>query len=207
MGKVVLSKLVGMDTGHRGQVIDCGQGDQAAFVNYRVKQVTTVVGSVSVRRMMARVGAKESFDEGREDLEALANVIVTAKDVERVSEEIGAKIDVDTCRETIPDNVVPFLPINGRLYIGIDGTGVPVVKRETFGRVGKGSDGIAKTREAKLGAIFTQAGTDKNGHPVRDENTTTYVGAIETSEEFSKRIYAEAVRRGLHRATELVKLF
>ena len=40
---------------------------------------------------MARVGAKESFDEGRQDLEELAGVRVTPKEVERVSEAIGAR--------------------------------------------------------------------------------------------------------------------
>lgn len=43
-------------------------------------------------------------------------------------------------------------------------------------------------------------GVDEDGYPVRDEDSTTYVGAIETAEECGKRIYAEALRRGLHRA-------
>ena len=36
---------------------------------------------------MARVGAKESFENGKLDLEELAGVRVTAKEVERVSEK------------------------------------------------------------------------------------------------------------------------
>ena len=35
--------------------------------------------SPGIRRMIARVGAKESFDEGRQDLEELAGVRVTTK--------------------------------------------------------------------------------------------------------------------------------
>jgi hypothetical protein len=61
----------------------------------------------------------------------------------------------------------------------MDGTGVPVVKRETSDRRGK-DGGQAKTREAKLGCIFTQTGVDKEGRPIRDELSTSYVGAIET---------------------------
>ena len=33
--------------------------------------------------------------------------------------------------------------------------------------------------------------------PIRDENSTSYVGAIERADEFGKRIYGEAMRRGL----------
>ena len=42
------------------------------------------------------------------------------------------------------------------LYVSYDGTGVPVVPWETVGRKGKQKDGTCKTREAKLGCVFTQ---------------------------------------------------
>ena len=92
------------------------------------------------------------------------------------------------------------------MYIAIDGTGVPVVPRETVGRAGKDETGRAKTREVKLGCVFTQTSVDNKGRPLRDEESTTYVGAIETADDFGKRIYAEAVRRGLHRASRVVLL-
>jgi hypothetical protein len=88
----------------------------------------------------------------------------------------------------------------------MDGTGVPVVPRETEGRRGKDASGKAKTREAKLGCVFTQTQQDAEGYPVRDEGSTTYVGAIETAEDFGPRIYAEAVRRGLRQAQKVIVL-
>jgi len=90
------------------------------------------------------------------------------------------------------------------LDIAIDGTGVPVVARETEGRKGKQNPERAKTREAKLGGVFTQTRLDDQGHPRGDEQSTTYVGAIETAEQFWPRIYAEAVRRGLKRAGRVI---
>jgi hypothetical protein len=42
---------------------------------------------------------------------------------------------------------------------------------------------------------------DQEGCAVRDPDSTTYVGAIETAEEFGKRIYLEAWKRGWSRAT------
>ncbi len=165
--------------------------------------------SPGVRRMMARVGAKESFDAGREDLEALAGVVVTSKEVERTSEAIGHQMEVTAVREreqVMEGKIIPFSPAVPHLYIAMDGTGVPSVPSETQGRKGKDETGISKTREAKLGAIFTQTKVNAEGFAVRDEDSTTYVGAIETAEEFGKRIYAEAVRRGLKRARKVILL-
>ena len=89
------------------------------------------------------------------------------------------------------------LPI---LYVEMDGTGVPVVKKELEGRSGRIEGQPAHTREAKLGSIFTQATWDEEGYAIRDPDSTTYTGAIETAAEFGKRIYLEAWKRGWSRA-------
>jgi hypothetical protein len=62
----------------------------------------------------------------------------------------------------------------------------------------------AHTREVKLGCVFTQTRWDKKGYPIRDPDSTTYTGAIETAEEFGKRIYLEAWKRGWSRAQKRV---
>ena len=90
------------------------------------------------------------------------------------------------------------------LYIEYDGTGIPMVPWELKGRKGKQQDGSAKTREAKLGCVFTQTSFDDKGRPIRDRGSTSFVGAIETAEAFGWRIYAEAVRRGLFDARRVV---
>ena len=90
------------------------------------------------------------------------------------------------------------------LYVQMDGTGVPVVKKETVGRQGKTDGQPAHTREAKLGCVFTQTAWDEEGYPIRDPDSTTYTGAIETAEEFGKRIYLEAWKRGWSRAEKKV---
>jgi hypothetical protein len=87
------------------------------------------------------------------------------------------------------------------LYVQMDGTQVFVVKSETEGRAGRAPGQPARTRECKLGCVFTQTGVDVQGRPVRDEGSTTYVGAIETAEDFGLRIYTEAYNRGWDRAT------
>jgi len=77
-------------------------------------------------------------------------------------------------------------------------------RRKTEGRMGKIEGQSARTREAKLGCVFTQTSTDDQGRPVRDEDSTTYTGAIETAELFGRRLYAEAHHRGWNRAKRKV---
>jgi hypothetical protein len=92
------------------------------------------------------------------------------------------------------------------MYVSYDGTGIPMIPAALAGHPGKQPDGTAKTREVKLGCVFTQTTTDEEGFPRRDPDSTTFVGAIETAEEFGWRIYAEAVRRGLRQALKVVVL-
>ena len=170
--------------------------------------VTGTELSPGVRRMLAVVGSETSFDQGREQLELLAALEVTAKAVERHAEAIGADVAAQEQAEIrrakqleLPEVCVPAVPV---FYIEMDGTGVPVVKAETEGRAGKTEGQPAHTREAKLGCVFTQTATDKKSRPVRDENSTSYVAAIETAEEFGLRLYTEAWRRGWSRAQKKV---
>ena len=86
------------------------------------------------------------------------------------------------------------------LYVQMDGTGVPVVKKETVGRQGKIEGQPAHTRQVKLGCVFTQTTWDQRGYPIRAPDSTTYTGAIETAEEFGKRLFLEAWTRGWSRA-------
>jgi len=164
--------------------------------------------SSGVRRMMGKVGAYRPFAQGQEDLEELAGIRVSAKEVERVSERVGAQMEAFYAAEGEAAGAEKAVPTKSipRMYICMDGSGVPVVKKETAGRAGKGEDGQAKTREAKLGCIFTQTGLDEEDRPVRDEESTSYTGAIEPVEAFSQRIYQEAQRRGLDWAQEVCVL-
>ena len=160
--------------------------------------------SPGVRRMQAAVGQQAPFDHGRQQLKLLANLEISTKAVERIAEAIGediaAREQVEIHRAMqldLPIVIGKPVPI---LYVQMDGTGVPVVKKETVGRAGKTGGQPAHTREAKLGCVFTQTTWDGEGYAIRDPDSTTYVGAIESSEEFGKRIYLEAWKRGLVRA-------
>jgi len=164
--------------------------------------------SPGVRRMQALVGQQAPFDHGREQMRVLAGLEVTAKSVERTAEAIGADIARREQREIrkalqldLPVIIGKPIPI---LYVQMDGTGIPVVKKETEGRKGKADGQPAHTREVKLGCVFTQTAYDEEGFAIRDPDSTTYTGAIETAEEFGRRLYLEAWNRGWARAEKKV---
>lgn len=129
---------------------------------------------------MALVGSETSFEHGREELEMLAGLHVTTKAVERQTEAIGADIAQQEEAQTkrakqleLPEVIGPAVPV---LYIEMDGTQVPIVRSELEGPAGRVEGQPARTREVKLGCVFTQTTTDEQGRPVRDEGSTTYTG-------------------------------
>lgn len=176
-------------------------------------QELDVVGtecSPGVRRMLAAVGSEISFHNGREQLHLLAGLEVTTKAVERHAEDIGA--DIGAREQARRDRVVQleFPEILGAavpvLYVEMDGTQLPMVHAELEGRASRTQGQPARTREVKLGCVFTQTTTDPAGRPIRDAASTTYTGAIETAELFGRRLYVQAFQRGWDRATKKVVL-
>ncbi len=166
-------------------------------------------GSLSpgVLRMVGRVGAMVSFEEGHELLTELAGVDVPTKHVERAAEALGREVAEDERRVVEPPAADE--PVAPTLYLGMDGTGVPVRKEELADRAGKQPDGSAKTREVKLCTVWSAEGRDEEGTPVRDEGSISYSAAIESAaqkdtdevpSEFAARVEREATRRGFERA-------
>ena len=185
--------------------LHCHQGQFPADVALDMENTEFSPG---VRRMLATVGQDAPFDHGRQQMKLLAHLEVTTKAVERITEAMGEDIaareqqEIDRAMQLdLPIVMGEPVPI---LYVLMDGTGIPVVKKETEGRSGKKEGEPAHTREVKLGCTFTQTKTDAEGDPIRDPDSTTYVGAIETSEQFGKRLYLEAWQRGWSRAAKKV---
>jgi hypothetical protein len=156
--------------------------------------------SPGVRRMEAVMGSDRAFAQGCEPLKVLAGLEVTAKAIERTAEAIGEDIARREQEEItrVKQLVLPMVTKQSipKLYVQMDGTGVPVVAAETEGRAGKSEGQKAHTRECKLGCVFTQTTIDTQGRPMRDPDSTTYTGSIESAEEFGFRLYTEAWRRG-----------
>lgn len=228
-----------------GPRLACRCGGEARYVGRRSKRFDSVLGSLrlerayyhcrscgsgfcprdrrlglensslfpAVTRMVGTVGALVSFQEGSELLQELAGVAVEAKQVERTAEALGAEIAADERQDVKPTD--PHLPLPDTLYLGIDGTGIPLRAQELKGRTGKQPDGSAKTREVKLCTVWSAESHDEHGTPVRDEGSVTYSAAIESAatpdtasqpSPFSERVWREAARRRFTEAKRPVAL-
>jgi hypothetical protein len=163
-----------------------------------------------VLRMTGSTAALVSFEESSALLHELAGVDVSAKQVERAAEALGAEI-ADDERHCV-DRMGEVAPT---MYLGMDGTGVPMRAEEIAGRAGKQPDGTAKTREAKLVTMWTAESRDAENKPVRDPGSITYSAAIESAatsdtspkrSEFAERVLRETTRRGFTEASRCAVL-
>jgi hypothetical protein len=189
----------------------CAQCHQSRFPEDERLDIVETTYSPGVRRLMARAGSQAQFEQAAQDLQCYAGLKLEGREIERVAEEVGREVEqwLGQQQKQIlagAQSVGPCQVPPPKFYVSFDGTGVPVRKSELVGRRGKQADGSARTREAKLGCVFTQVGLDKEGYPQRDADSTTYVGAIESSTLFGWRMYAEALRRGLEQAKQVIVL-
>jgi hypothetical protein len=167
--------------------------------------------SPGLAAMTDRAAAAGPFAGAAALLEDLAGVRLTVKRVERAAEASGAaqaaavrdRSALVTARKLVP---LPPSPLPDKLYAVIDGTGVPMTAKETAGRPGKGEDGRARTREVKLAVFFTQDKLDKDGYPVRDRDSSSYIATLEPASIFADLVKAEGTRRGADHVRQLTIL-
>ena len=240
-----LAQRLNADTSdNAGPEQPCPCGQTARYVDRRDKTFTSVLGDLTLKRayyhcaacqqgfcprdrafgmddgsaspgvlrMLGSVAAEVSFEISSGLIWDLAGLRIDAKQVERIAERLGEEMAEDERQYTTPlaDDALP-----PTLYLGIDGSGIPVRPEELVGRAGKQPDGKAKTREGKLVTFWSAESRDEEGLPVRDPGSITYSAAIEsaatldTDEDASKfagRVRREATRRRFTEAKQRVVL-
>jgi Uncharacterised protein family (UPF0236) len=151
-------------------------------------------------RLASRAAAREGFEAASDDLKELGGIRLDGRQIQRLVAHSGPLVAAQL-KLTGPGVELKPMPI---CYVEADGTGIPMVARELEGRKGKQDDGTARTREVKLGCVFSQTKTDEEGRPVRDHQSTSYVGTLESVESFAPLLRDEARRRGLGKARIMV---
>lgn len=228
---------------YQGRQVECDCGHKACYRGRRDKHLETVLGRLRLERayyhcpacgqgycprdrqlgldgsglspaavrMVCQVGARVSFAEGSLLLQELAALRIEAKQVERIAERLGCEVGADDARDDRPAQA----PSAQTLYLGMDGTGIPMRGEALAGRQGKQPDGTAKTREVKLVTLWSAEQRDAEGTPVRDPGSVTYSAAIESAfshdshpepSAFGQRVWREARRRGFDQAPRQVVL-
>jgi hypothetical protein len=168
--------------------------------------------SPGLRKMTARAAAAVPFAAAARLAGELAGISLTGKRAGRRAEADGnaaavriqAEAAAITARQVVP--LPPAGPLPDKLYVAIDGTGVPMTPAETDGRAGKAEDGRARTREVKMACLFTQTRTGQDGKPVRDPGSSSYLATFAPAPDFGILMAAEARRRGAGQIRQLTIL-
>jgi hypothetical protein len=184
---------------------DCGHGLAPRDAELGVAGASMSPGLAAMNDLAAAAGP---FAGAARLLDELAGVRLDARRVGRAAEASGAVVAAAgrerarliSSRKLVP---LPPSPLPDKLYAVIDGTGVPVTPKEAAGREGKGEDGRARTREAKLAVFFTQDKLDDEGYPVRDRASSSYIATFETAGVFADLVKAEGIRRGADHVRQL----
>jgi hypothetical protein len=156
----------------------------------------------ALARLMCRAGAVEHFEAAAESLHEYSGLTINGRRIQRMVHRLGPQMA--QWPRPIPPLISP--PPDQVFYVEGDGTGIPVRAEETEGRKGKQDDQSAKTREVKLGCVFTQTKEDEEGKPIRDPESTSYVATLEPAVEFGALLRAQAFQRGLALAKLVVFL-
>ena len=159
----------------------------------------------ALARLICLEGADgSSFQKAEDHLKQTGGIGVCARQIQRVVQTVGKAAQCWQERE-FQASEAAFCDARV-LYVSADGTGAPMRKSELVGRVGKQSDGTAKTRQVYLGCVFTQHHRDEQGHPIRDWESTTYVSSLDSIDQFGPVLRQEALRRGMGQAQQVVLL-
>lgn len=201
------------------------------FHSWRSRQVTTLCGPITLRRayyvhpqggrypldellglhdqytpavtqLMCWAGAMDSsFEQASQTLQRFAGLSIPSRQIPRIVQHFASHAAkwTETRLSPQPPKPVPILNIQA------DMTGIPMRPEELKDIKGKQPDGSAKTRQIKVGCVFTQS-LDSKGQPQRDPLSSTYVSTFGDVADLSKMLYSEAIKAGYATAQTTVFL-
>lgn len=142
-----------------------------------------------------------SYEAASQDLLTYASLDMDARQLQRLVTHLAPAMS--RWRET---QQPVFNPTAGDIFcVSTDGTGAPMRRKHLRGRKGK-KGGRARTREVKVGTVFTHRKPEPGERPQRDYGSTTCIAAIVTAAQFGSLLRAEALRRGIAKAKVVVFL-
>lgn len=175
-------------------------------------------------RLMARAGALEPFEDASQSLAVYCGIELEGRRIQRLVQRLGPEFGQWHQRQPAPTTLAPGTVF----YVEADGTGIPARPAELVGREGKAEDGQAKTREIKVGVVFTQeplkpaaaaaprkivapgaAGAAEASGPeraLRTPGSTRYVTTTGNAAELGEKLRALAIRQAMGLASLVVFL-
>jgi len=147
--------------------------------------------SIAVRTRVARLAAWIPFERLSKELEVLFGLDLSKNTCERIAEAVGERIGADNRsveRAVLSGDVASPKLTPDRLYVGIDGTGVPM----------RGGG----TRESKTGIIYETR--ERKGR--MEVTNQEYLATLERVDSFGEQVYARAFERGVENACDVACL-
>jgi hypothetical protein len=172
--------------------------------------------SPAVAKHMCRAGAlASSFEAASQDMLTYLGLEIDARQIQRMIERVAPRMAQWRSVQAPVHNSTA-----GEVFcVSADGTGAPMRRKALRGRKGKRPGQRARTREVKVGAVFTHRRPEKEQpseqhphpenkypRPERDYQSTSYVAQISSAQEFGLELRAEALRRGMAWARVVVFL-
>jgi hypothetical protein len=156
----------------------------------------------AVAQLMCWAGAMDpSFEQAAQTLQRFAGLDIPNRQIPRVVQHYAGPA-ADWMRQRPPrPQPTPAAILN----LQADMTGIPMRPEELLDVRGKQPDGTAKTRQIKLGCVFTQS-RDADGNPQRDPFSSTYVSTFADVTDFGAMLHTEALKRGYATARTVVFL-
>ncbi len=164
----------------------------------------------AVAKLMCKAARRGgSYQEVATDIFDFAGLNFDARDLGRIVATLSPKLREALSGMTAAPASSASIDV---MYVSCDGTGTPMPSAELQGRKGRQEDGSSRTREAKFGCVFTQTDLDAQGqpsldeeaNPLRDPNSTSYVGTYQGCREIAVLLHQEARWCGLGHATKRV---
>ena len=208
---------------------DCGGGRFPLDRALGIEGESLAPGAASI---IADAVVDSSYEAAGRKLANLAGVSISASTPQRRARKIGEQLqrfEREAVEAGDPPAARAYLSIDGTgvpvrrekpryggsiTMLSIDGTGVPVRREEVEGVRGKGEDGAAKTREAKVFVVHSaEKRHPETGEPEKDAGSETWSGPVDSAaatggagrnSDFAARLEREAARTGLRKAEELV---
>lgn len=199
------------------------------FHSYQTRKVCTGVGPIRLRRayyrsnkegrypmdealglydqytpatiqLMCWAGAMDcSFELASETLARFAGLQIPGRQVQRIVNAFGQQAATWMHDRKNDTRQTPVEVLN----IQTDMTGIPARPEELEDVKGKQPDGTAKTKQIKVGCVFTQS-PDAKGRPQRDPSSSTYIAAFCDRVDFAPMLWTEALKRGYATARKTV---
>ncbi len=156
--------------------------------------------SLGLEQMLALLGVHLPFAEVQAVMQSLLGVAVSPTTVQEATERVGqaimtaeAQAEAAAFQVAVLPSPIPPGPEPERLYVSVDGTMVHL-REEGW-------------KEVKLGALYTTSthGVKEAGKPpeIRAQQHS-FVAEVGEAEAFGRLVWAEAARRGVLAATEVV---